>query len=103
MKTLLIKQVTQDLTKPITKGQTMRGLGFIMPVIYHVEDGTIIQSYLTSERKKGLPERLEREQRAASASCLEAQYGEDGSFWGTISKWQMTRAGSLEPQQILTT
>lgn len=74
------------------KGMTNCGPGFILLVIFHLEDGRTIDSHVTARRKKDLGGALERAQRQATEGNLQASYHE-GKFFGTVSRYRIGGAG----------
>lgn len=84
-------QITKiELNGTIHKGMTLRGPGFIQPVIYTLIDGRQIKSYISNERKKKLPETFARNERSIAAGCMKANFNDAGEFWGTVQTWGMT-------------
>ena len=76
----------------ITKGMTLRGPGFILPVTYHLEDGTTVNSHVSSERKKNVLPRLERDRANAASGAMKAIF-QDGRFFGTVTSYDIGARG----------
>lgn len=70
-----------------SKGMTVRGHGFVLPVVYTLEDNQSIRSRVTAERKKDLPDALDREKWAISVGAMAAIFNDEGKFSGTHCQW----------------
>ena len=65
------------------KCATIRGAGFGVYVEYSLANGEKQKGHETTLRKKDLPARIERLNKAGANGALTAQFNE-GKFWGTI-------------------
>lgn len=81
----------------ILKGMTMRGKGFIQPVVLTLEDGTEVQSTIDTERKKDLDKTFDRKLKSIEAKAFKASFNDKGEFWGTVETMMIGGSG-LEPR-----
>ncbi len=78
----------EPLPNPIRKGMTCSGRpGFHLDVNLHLEGGGHVQSTLSSERKKNLPDRLAGAQRSAAEHAYYATFSDTGEYYGTKQVW----------------
>lgn len=83
-----ITKVTVQPGAVITKRTTNSGRkGFGIEVIYTLENGQEIPSTTTRERKKDVLPTVERENLSAAAGAMSANFGDDGRFWGTCTRY----------------
>jgi hypothetical protein len=69
-------------TGPIFKTAYGRKI-FALPVRYTLKDGSTQNGHLTAEKKKELPEDLDRKHAEIEAKALAASFDETGKFTGT--------------------
>lgn len=85
-KEIKITELIFDPNHKPTKGMTMRGAGFYVPVQYKLEDGRVINSHESTTRKKDIPSHLERTRRNIEKGRMAANFDDNGKFWGTVTK-----------------
>lgn len=94
MKEIAITQVTPT-TNPVYKRLTYSGrTQFTQDVTYTLADGREIPSYVSSDRKKDLPERLASAQNNAAIGAMAATFDDvTGQFWGTVTRYDIGNRG----------
>lgn len=85
---------------PIVKGYTLRGKGFIQPVVLTLEDGREIESTIDNERKKNLSVTLARKEASIKRKAFKASFNDEGKFWGTVETMSFGIDGNADANNV---